>query len=196
LIFDPRSFLSESELTRKLFPFRFATRASDTSLFYKFYHQCCVLTLAAAISAPVLIVRNFVDQRTFVYDLFPTLPLLIVAALVPLAMVSTIDFFRSNDCRTYITYNWNPFFRKKPGRFRKIRAELVSGAMAIAIISFPQGLFLLLIEEYHAVSPTYVLATAYAITLLFLIPAAATILFIAITAFIADAIQLFQKKTI
>lgn len=182
---------SEEQLVfnKTLFPFRyFDPKDIDAQLFYRFCIAAYALTAAASLLALVILLTKSGSEADLVQSSLSLLPSLVIAGITPLLITATLGFFRRIDYRQYLPFRWNPD-RRLHKRAAVVWASLKGLAICSAIIAFPQGLFLLLIEEYHVLSFTYPVWMAYVAIIAYLIPLVATSLFICITALITEFLK-------
>lgn len=182
------------DFNRILFPLMFVTPGSlDQRLFYKFCIQAYPVCVAAELATLLALSVQQPQEREFVRSAFTLMPLVTSVAIVPLLLFSIYQFFRQVDFRKYRPLHWNPH-----QRFRKtgavVRTSLAIVPVSLLILLFPQGLFLLLIEEYHVISETYFVSLIFMCVVAYVSPIMATFLFIALTALTTNGLQALCGK--
>lgn len=150
------------------------------------YAICVIVEVATLLT----LCGQGLEEDEIVRSAFRFIPIATSIALIPLIIGSTYSFFQKVDYRNYRPFHWNPNpqFQKTSAA---VRSSIAAIAIALLLLLLPQGLFLLLIDEYHALTPTYFVLLVFAGTVAYVAPIMATVGLISSTALTTIALKKF-----
>ena len=177
-----------------LFPFKYLRpKEIDALLFYRFCLSAYIACIIAEIATTIALSTQQLEQSQFVRSAFEVIPFATSATMAPLLLFSIHGFFRQVDYQEYVPFHWNPNPRYRHTG-AAIRASLACTAISLLVLLFPKGLFLLLIDEYHAIAPTYAVCFVFAAVVAYISPIMACVLLISATALITLTLKALQPR--